>query len=158
MPPGGAGRHCRGMTTTSNAPDRARPGTDLTGSTVLVVGGAGGVGEGVTRALLDAGATVIATGRGRARFDDLAARLTSDRLVTTVLDLLDPGLPAAVAALVREHGPLNGAILSVADWGGQGRKRLIDLTDDEWESLISQNQTGSVLHYLVDRAEGPRAA
>ncbi|WP_127503995.1 SDR family oxidoreductase [Actinoplanes solisilvae] len=129
------------MTVIVNAPDWAHPQTDLTGSTVLLIGGTGGVGEGVAHALLGAGATVVATGRTRERLDDLAGRLASPRLVTAVLDLLDPGLPEAVTALVREHGPLGSAVVSVADWGGQGRKRVIDHTDDEWDALIAQNLT-----------------
>lgn len=129
------------MTSTIETPAWARPDIDLAGSTTLVIGGAGGVGEGVTRALLDAGATVVATGRSRARLDGLTARLASPRLVTTTLDLLDPDLPGTVAALVRAHGPLTGAVVSVADRGEQGRKRIIDLTDDEWHALIDRNQT-----------------
>ncbi|ASW55631.1 SDR family oxidoreductase [Plantactinospora sp. KBS50] len=127
--------------TAATMPNWARSDTDLSGSTVLVIGGAGGVGEGVTCALLDAGATVVATGRTRARLDALADRTASPRLATATLDLLDPALPDAVAALVRRHGPPDAAVLSVADWGGQGRKRLVDLTDQEWAALVAQNQT-----------------
>jgi NAD(P)-dependent dehydrogenase (short-subunit alcohol dehydrogenase family) len=43
--------------------------TDMTGTTALVVGGAGGVGEGVVRALLGAGATVVVGGRDQSRLD-----------------------------------------------------------------------------------------
>ncbi len=39
---------------------------DLRGRTVVVLGGSGGVGEGVVASALTAGATVIATGRDRA--------------------------------------------------------------------------------------------
>lgn len=49
------------MTETITAPAWARHGTDLSGKTILVVGGAGGVGEDVVRVLLARGATVVAT-------------------------------------------------------------------------------------------------
>lgn len=56
----------------------------------MVVGGSGGVGEGVVRTLLDDGATVIATGRDRARLDELRANVvdaeTDQRLHTEILD------------------------------------------------------------------------
>jgi NAD(P)-dependent dehydrogenase (short-subunit alcohol dehydrogenase family) len=42
---------------------------------------------------------------------------------------------------VRDHGRLDGVVVSVADWGAQGRKRIIDLTDAEWDALVEQNQT-----------------
>ncbi|BBH69937.1 hypothetical protein ACTI_66220 [Actinoplanes sp. OR16] len=128
-------------------PAWAQPGTDLTGTKVLVIGGTGGVGEGVVTALLDAGATVVATGRDQARLDSLKVRLSAarplrdrrphDRLITQTVDLLAPDLGATLL----RHGPFDGAVVSVADWGAQGRKRLVDLTDAEWDALIEQNQT-----------------
>ncbi|MFF4500617.1 SDR family NAD(P)-dependent oxidoreductase [Streptomyces sp. NPDC001401] len=44
----------------------------LQSRTVLVVGATGGIGEGVTRALLEVGATVVAAGRSEARLQGLA--------------------------------------------------------------------------------------
>lgn len=130
------------MTTiTAATPFWAQQGTDLTGDTVLVVGGAGGVGEGITRALLGAGARVVVTGRSEAKLADLRDRIDHPQLAVRSLGLLDPQLPDAVAQLVTEHGPLKGAVLSVADWGRQGRKRLIEFTDEEWREQFEQNQT-----------------
>lgn len=124
-----------------NTPTWATPGTDLTGSTVVVVGGTGGVGEGVTRALLERGAVVVATSRSRTTLDEFAGRVGHPNLRTRALDLLDPALPAGVAALTAEFGPLNGVVVSVADRGRQGRKGLLDHTDAEWDELVRQNQT-----------------
>lgn len=130
------------MTTILSVPTWACPDTDLTGSTVLVVGGAGGVGEGVTRALLAAGATVVATARSAAKLKHLSARLAyPNNLVVRTLDLLNPGLAGTVAALVEQYGPLHSIGISVADWGQQGRKRLIDLSDEEWDVLLARNET-----------------
>ena len=129
------------MTSTSTAPAWAQGSTDLTGSTVVVVGGAGGVGEGVVRALLTAGATVVATSRSRERLDELAGRVGRSGLHTRELDLLDPGLDRVAAGLVAEFGPLRGVVLSVADWGRQGRKPLLELTDAEWDDQLRQNQS-----------------
>jgi NAD(P)-dependent dehydrogenase (short-subunit alcohol dehydrogenase family) len=129
------------MTSTVTAPAWAQPGTDLSGSTVVVVGGAGGVGEGVVRALLDAGATVVATSRSAGRLDDFARRIDHPSLRVRELDLLDPGLDQEVAALAEEFGPLRGVVISVADWGRQGRKPLLELTDGEWDDQLRQNQS-----------------
>jgi NADP-dependent 3-hydroxy acid dehydrogenase YdfG len=104
------------VTTTWSVPAWASPDTNLTGSTMLVVGGAGGVGEGVTRALLAAGATVVATARSAAKLEGLWACLGyPNNLVVRTLDLLDPGLASTVAGLVEQYGPLHGAVISVAD-------------------------------------------
>ncbi|MEV6587468.1 hypothetical protein [Streptomyces acidicola] len=76
------------MISEPEAPGWAQPGTDLSGSTVLVVGGAGGAGEGVTRALLHADATLVATARTQSKLNDLAARRTHSNLHIRQLNLL----------------------------------------------------------------------
>jgi NAD(P)-dependent dehydrogenase (short-subunit alcohol dehydrogenase family) len=120
--------------------------TDLTGRTALVVGGAGGVGEGVVRALLGAGAAVVVGGRDLTRLDAFAARLAgggvdTGRLSTAVLDGLSAELGPAVRALVAEHGRFDLVVVSVASWGEQGRKPLLALDDREWDALVEGNQT-----------------
>lgn len=119
----------------------SRESVDLSGRTALVLGATGGVGEGVTRTLLQAGATVLATSRSRDRLADLAQRVPASGFVPVVLDALDGGLDVTVRDLVEQHGRLDGAIVSVASWGTQGRKPLLQLTDDEWAELIAANQT-----------------
>lgn len=76
------------MTDTVTAPAWAQNETDLSGRTVLVVGGAGGVGEGVSRALLAGRATVVATARTQAKLDDLAARVDDPGLLVRPLDVM----------------------------------------------------------------------
>src|SRR5690625_6505848 len=122
-------------------PWQARVTTDLDGKTVLVIGGAGGGGEGVVRALLAAGATAIAAGRSLERLEDLAARVADSRLVTVALDALDAGLDDRASELAEQYGPFDAVVVSVASWGEQGRKMALDLTDAEWENLIAGNVT-----------------
>ncbi|GAB7101735.1 SDR family oxidoreductase [Streptomyces phaeofaciens JCM 4814] len=129
------------MTDATTLPFWAQTDTDLTGRTILVVGGAGGVGEGITRALLVAGAHVVVTARSEAKLAEFSARIGHPQLAVRTLDLLDPKLSESVAALRSEKGVLEGVVLSVADWGSQGRKRLIDFTDEEWQEQLVQNQT-----------------
>jgi short-subunit dehydrogenase len=68
---------------------------ELQGSTALVTGATGGIGQAIVRALHARGATVIASGRQRALLEDLAREL--DRVEPLVADLSDA---AQVAALV----------------------------------------------------------
>jgi NAD(P)-dependent dehydrogenase (short-subunit alcohol dehydrogenase family) len=126
---------------TLTRPAWGRSHTDLSSRTVVVVGGSGGVGEGVVRALLDDGARVVATGRDAARLEVLAARIGSDRLHTAELDALAPDLPARVTSLREAYGPLDGVVVSIASWGDQGRRPVLALTDAEWDSLVAANQT-----------------
>ena len=128
----------------SDGPTRprwARPGTDLAGKTVLVIGGAGGVGEGVVQTLLGTGATVVAAGRSRERLQELATRTADSRLVMEAVDALDPGLAQRAAELADRHGIFDGVVVSVASWGDQGRKAVLSLTDQEWNDLLASNLT-----------------
>ncbi len=117
---------------------------DLSGRTVVVVGGTGGVGEGVVRTLVNDGATVIATGRDAGRLAALRERVEIEddagSLLTEVLDT-EAELDTQVARITAQHGKLDGVILSVASWGEQGRKPALALTDREWDSLIDSNLT-----------------
>jgi NAD(P)-dependent dehydrogenase (short-subunit alcohol dehydrogenase family) len=122
-------------------PAWAQSAADLDGRTVLVVGGTGGVGEGVVRALLDSGAQVLATSRDRGRADAFAGRLAHPRLHAEELDALSGTFADDVLELGRRYGAFDGVIVTIASWGGQGRKPLLALTDDEWEVLIAENQT-----------------
>jgi NAD(P)-dependent dehydrogenase (short-subunit alcohol dehydrogenase family) len=118
---------------------------DLTGRTVVVLGGSGGVGEGVVRSALAAGATVVATGRDGARLAALADRLAEEPLPgslhTRVLDAMSPGLDDDVRSLAREFGALDGVVVAVASWGDQGRKPALALDDGEWQRLLDGNLT-----------------
>ncbi|WP_417563102.1 SDR family oxidoreductase [Microbacterium sp.] len=125
----------------STRPQWAQTQTDLTGKTVLVIGGAGGVGEGVVRAALDAGARAVAVGRRRERLDELAARIPHPQLVVDTIDALSVDLTARSAKLAERFGPFDGVIVSVASWGGQGRKPALELTDTEWNDLLASNLT-----------------
>lgn len=107
---------------------------DLTGRTVLVVGGSGGVGEGVVRRLIDDGARVIATGRDQSRLQGMAERIGSARLRTNLLDALDPKLEEQMAALAKDAGPFDGVVASVASTVDQQRSALLSLSDAEWEA------------------------
>lgn len=129
------------MNDLSTRPAWALPEVNLNGKTVLVIGGTGGVGEGVVQTLLSTGATVVAAGRSRARLDDLRLRSESARLATETVDALDPALAGRAAELAGRHGAFDGVVVSVASWGHQGRKAALSLSDDEWNGLVASNLT-----------------
>jgi len=128
------------MTTISH-PSWAQPQTDLSGKTVLVIGGSGGVGEGVVRALLESGARVVATGRSETRLEAFAKRVDHAALHVSILDALSNDLEKKADGLAAEYGPFDGVIVSIASWGDQGNKPLLALTDEEWKGLVEDNLT-----------------
>lgn len=129
------------MPAATGQPHWAAPGTTLDGRTVLVVGGAGGVGEGVVRSLLAAGAAVVVAGRNAERLSELTARIDDPRLTTEVLDALGDDLDDRAGEVAGRYGPLDGVVVSVASFGSQGRKPALDLTDAEFRFLIEANLT-----------------
>lgn len=79
----------------------------------LVTGASSGIGRGVTRRLVELGATVLATGRDAERLDATKnACAAPERCVTFVRDLVADldGAPAWVVGLAAEHGPLSGIV------------------------------------------------
>ncbi len=104
------------------------PGTNLDGRTVLFVGGAGGVGEGVVTALLAAGSRVVAAGRSRERFDVLVARIGEPRLATAVPDALGPEMDEVAPEVAGRHGPFDGVVVSAASMGDQDRTPALELS------------------------------
>ncbi|GAA2974576.1 SDR family NAD(P)-dependent oxidoreductase [Actinokineospora diospyrosa] len=83
---------------------------ELAGRTVLVTGGARGVGLELTRQLVGLGARVVAVGRDAAALDAVVAEHGS-RVSGYVVDLADPVATAGfVAAVVRWHPELSVVI------------------------------------------------
>jgi len=119
--------------------------TGFEGKTAIVTGAAGGIGQAITRALLDAGATVVAT--------DLAAALEASPVregaTALALDVRDG---AAVDALVERvearHGPVT---LGVHAAGVLSIGPLTEITAEEWDRVIGINTTGT---FNVTRALG----
>ena len=126
----------------------------LSGKTLLVAGGTGGIGEGMTLALLRQGATVVVAGRSEERLAKLvsyADGVGSGALHTRLVDVgsADSG---AVREQLAGYAPLDGAVITIGDWGSPERKGILDVDDATWESMISANLTA---HFRALRAVTP---
>jgi NAD(P)-dependent dehydrogenase (short-subunit alcohol dehydrogenase family) len=115
----------------------------LSGKTVLVAGATGGIGEGMTRDLLQQGARVVATGRDQERLDRLAAYVEGSGPGSLDTQVLDAG--AADTAGVRERlsafGEFDGAVITIGDWGSPQRTSILETTTEEWQRMIAANLT-----------------
>ncbi|MER8042850.1 SDR family NAD(P)-dependent oxidoreductase [Streptomyces sp. NPDC094032] len=98
---------------------------NLAGRTILVTGGARGVGRELTRQLAGRGAHVVAVGRDRERLDALAAD-HGDRVSTYVLDLADPEAVDAFADALPERHPELSVVINNA-----GAQSLTDFLRDD---------------------------
>lgn len=129
--------------------------TDLNGRVALVAGGAGAVGEGIVRALLDAGATVAVPSRAEERLRSLRERLGQggrpadpDRLVTVEGDVgsADDALRVRDRILTAA-GRLDAVVVSAGGWW-QG-PHLVDVEPETWHRVLDANLT---THFTVARA------
>lgn len=123
--------------------------TGFHGKLAIVTGAAGGIGQAVTRALLDAGAVVIATDTEAA----LAANPVASGAIAHVLDVRDgPAADALVAWAEDLHGPL---ALGIHVAGIVTIGPLLDMPAEEWQRVFDINTTGT---FNVTRAFGSAMA
>ncbi|MBO1334346.1 SDR family NAD(P)-dependent oxidoreductase [Streptomyces sp. VRA16 Mangrove soil] len=115
----------------------------LSGRTVLVAGATGGIGEGMTRALLLQGARVVATGRDEERLSRLAAYVEEAGPGTLDTEVVDVGSPdtAGVRERLSALGALDGVVITIGDWGSPERTSILDTTSEEWQRMIAANLT-----------------
>src|ERR671914_1386616 len=88
----------------------------LDGSTALLTGATGGLGQAIAQALAAAGARVLLTGRRAELLEEVRARL-GDGAVSLPADLAEPG---AAAELARRAGDVD-VLVANAGLPGSGR-------------------------------------
>jgi NAD(P)-dependent dehydrogenase (short-subunit alcohol dehydrogenase family) len=128
--------------------------TTLHGPTVLVPGGTGGVGEGVVRAYLAAGADVVVPSRSTGRADQLRAQLgpaATERLHLVAHDYTSfAGARELVDQVVRRLGGLDSVVAPIGGWWQGGP--LSSITERDWSGAFVDLAT---THAAVLRAALP---
>jgi NAD(P)-dependent dehydrogenase (short-subunit alcohol dehydrogenase family) len=121
----------------------------MQGKTVVVIGAAGGVGEGIVEELLASGASVIATARRQEKLESLARRLGSPGGLKSVVGALTSDQDALqLGREISEAAPsIDGAIASIGSWW-QGA-RLIDTPLTEFNAVLAERLTS---HFLAAKA------
>jgi NAD(P)-dependent dehydrogenase (short-subunit alcohol dehydrogenase family) len=129
-------------------------GTDLSGRRVLVPGGTGGVGEGVVRRYLAAGADVVVPTRTEARAEEFRRVLGDPREGRLHLVVHDYTTFNGADGLAREmEGRLGGIDDVVAPIGGfWGGRHLWEISEADWQSAFVGLATA---HMAVLRAVVP---
>ncbi|WP_062521955.1 SDR family NAD(P)-dependent oxidoreductase [Demequina silvatica] len=129
----------------------------LDGKIIVVPGGTGNVGEGIVRAFLSAGATVVVPSRHQARLDQLTALMAPqlrDRLVGIAGEY---GTLAEANALgdriVARHGAIDHVVAAVGGWWAG--KALWQITANDWDKVFSAT---ALTHTALAHALVPRLA
>lgn len=133
---------------------------NLAGRVAVVLGGTSGIGRALALGLAEAGADVVPTGRREAQVDAAAAEI--ERLGRRSLRV-----PADVTARSSlEH--LLAEVLRVFDKvdilvncaGGTKRTPTLDVTDEQWNTILETNLTGTLRacqvfgRHMIDRGYG----
>ncbi|MFO0863442.1 MAG: SDR family oxidoreductase [Gemmataceae bacterium] len=129
------------------------------GKTVLVTGGGSGMGLATARMFLEQGANVAITGRNKAKLDEAAKHLGTDRLFTFVADVAEPEqAKAVVEATVAKFGRID---ILINNAGTNLKERTFrELTPERWQQVIRTNLDGAFycIHYaipaMLERKEG----
>lgn len=131
---------------------------DFANDVAVVTGAAGGIGLGICRALLDAGARVALADVDADGLDRTLRELGDDRAVTFVVDLSDDEQTADLPERVREH--FGGLDILVNNAGIRQVTEIADLTSTEWRRTLEINLvapfalTRAVLPGMVEQGRG----
>jgi NAD(P)-dependent dehydrogenase (short-subunit alcohol dehydrogenase family) len=135
---------------------------DLSGRTVLITGGNGGIGLGIGRACAKAGADIIVWGRSAEKNEQAEADLRALGVAAHAL-VVDASDEAAVetgfAASVELAGGCIDSVFANAGVGGSGA-RFPDVSLDEWRRVMATNLDGVFLlfraaaNHMIEHGEG----
>jgi 3-oxoacyl-[acyl-carrier protein] reductase len=113
--------------------------TDLSGRVALVTGGTRGIGLATARALVEAGATVVLTGRDEARAKEAAASVGASGLALDVTDA--KAVSSLVRGVAKEHGKLD---IVVANAGIMEDALLGMIREEAVDTTLSTNVAGTL--------------
>ena len=120
------------------------PLLDLTGKTAVIIGGTSGIGLALTRALAQAGADVVPTGRRAPQVTAAVAEVEAlgRRSLNQTCDVTEE---ASVAQLLQSVcAKFGGVQILVNSAGRTKRMPTLDFPDSEWNSIMETNLTGTL--------------
>jgi uncharacterized oxidoreductase len=108
----------------------------LTGNTILITGGASGIGRGLAEAFIARGNTVIIADRNRAAMDEVVS--ANPGMYSAYLDLADgQSIATVVAQLLRDHPALNVVFSNAGVMFADDPTQCVD--DERLTSIVAIN-------------------
>lgn len=115
----------------------------LSGKTVIVTGGAGGIGRSMVATFAEAGANVIVASRNQENIERVAERIREkgQSALAIPVDITDEKqVDHLIAKTVSEFGAVDVIVNNAGHWGGSHEAE--DTPLDEWRNIVEQNLTG----------------
>jgi NAD(P)-dependent dehydrogenase (short-subunit alcohol dehydrogenase family) len=135
---------------------------DLSGKVALVTGGNSGIGLGMARALLQAGADVAICGTNPEKNKAAKAELDGEgrRVLTLTCDVSnEAAVEAAVTATLDAFGRIDGCFAN-AGVSGRGTRSFLEMSAEEWHRVLKVNLDGAfytfraAARHMVERGGG----
>lgn len=127
----------------------------LDGKIALVAGGAGYVGEGIVRAFLKEGATVIVSARSNEKTEELRGwlgELATDHFIPMIGDFGQfESAEYLRDQILSKFGRLNAVVASLGG-GWKGSRPLTEVSMEDWQNYIQSNLT---THFVAARTFVP---
>jgi NAD(P)-dependent dehydrogenase (short-subunit alcohol dehydrogenase family) len=118
----------------------------LRGRRAVVTGGARGLGRAITRRLAEAGASILIGDVDAEGAAEVATELTGAFDVDVRATQLDVSDSASIAATAdRALAELGGIDIWVNNAGVYPSRRVLAMTDDEWDDVIGVNLRGTFI-------------
>jgi len=112
---------------------------DLSGKLALVTGGGTGIGFGISKAFIEAGAKVVITGRREDVLQKAVADLGANANYATG-DVADTStIPSLIKTIEEKFGPIN---ILVNNAGINMKKTALEVSDEDFQRIIQTNLNG----------------
>ena len=118
----------------------------LKGKVAVVIGGAGGIGEGLAKGIGAAGATVVVSSRNQEAIDKVAAAIKEESGVETAGITSDVTSEESIEKLVNTVVEKFGTVDILVNASGLNLKRpAIDYPVEDWERIFDINVKGTMI-------------
>lgn len=136
------------------------PGLDLAGKLAVVLGGTTGIGLALTKGLAEAGADVVASSRRADQVEAASAEIEARgrRTLRATSDVTERDSLLALLEAVR--GRFSKVDILVNCAGRTKRTPTLDVSDEEWNTIIETNLTGTLRgcqvfgRHMLERGSG----